>query len=153
MKIKFLDNMKAQNKERIAIAMIGILIFYHILKLYNFTLGNDLYSTSDFLNSFNKDFPVSFVMIMQNIFRGIIIVSLVTIFLKRKEGLVGMWAGIIALVTLQFILASSSNHEMIQTLYSDLKPLKGIIFPTFITFFYQYIGYKKQNQLNELKTY
>ncbi|WP_347922782.1 hypothetical protein [Pontimicrobium sp. SW4] len=60
---------------------------------------------------------------------------------KKKLGIIGMWLGIISLIVSQFYLASESTSEIIQSSHSGLKPLKGLILPTVITYMYSKINH------------
>ena len=56
--------------------------------------------------------------------------------LKKKLGIIGMWLGIGSLIISQFYMASESTNEIIQSAYSGLKPLKGLILPIVISLLY-----------------
>lgn len=121
----------------VLLILIVFLCFYHASKLYTFYQGNDFVSTKEFINSFNNGFSITTIITIQNILRVIIILSLLLIVFRKKIGLITMWIGIGVLVISQFIIVSQSNSELIQSIHSGIKPLKGFILPTIITLLYK----------------
>lgn len=141
--------MKLQSNKKRKLLKIGMLIplafllMYHASKLYNVQFGDDFVNSNDFLNSFNSDFSVSTILTTQRILRIIILLSISLVVLKKKIGIIGMWLGIGCLVLSQFYIASESTSQIIQSAHSGLKPLKGLILPTIITY-----TYRKLTQIN-----
>lgn len=137
--------MKQQTKKslylNIAILIpIAFLIIYHSAKLFNHYLGNDSVVTDEFSESFTGELSTKAILTSQNIFRVIIILSLILVLLKKKIGIIGMWIGIGSLVVSQFYLASVSTSELIQVAHSGLKPLKGLMLPAIITYVFNKIN-------------
>jgi phosphoglycerol transferase MdoB-like AlkP superfamily enzyme len=137
--------MKPPSKKKNTLLKIAILIpiaflfFYHTSKLYNIYFGNDFVTSNEFLKSFEKNFPIATVLILQSVFRIVIVTGLLLIYLKKNIGILFMWLGILSLITTQFIIANQSNNELIHSIHSGLKPLKGLILPIVISLLYKRI--------------
>ena len=123
---------------------IVFLIFYHTSKLYNIYFGEELVNSTQFLDSFRSNFPVTKVLLLQTIFRIIIITGLILILLKKNTGILFMWIGVGCLVASQFFIESASTNDYIQTIHSGIKPLKGVILPAFITYLHKKINHTNQ---------
>jgi hypothetical protein len=142
--------MKLQSRKKKTLLKIAILVpivfllFYHTSKLYSIYFGNDFVTSNELLNSFTSDSPISTILTTQSILRLIIIICLLLVVLKKKLGIIGMWLGIGSLILSQFYIASESTNELIQSAYSGLKPLKGLILPIVITYLYKKINHKNQ---------
>jgi hypothetical protein len=137
--MKQLQNKNVLLLKALTILLIGFLLLYHISKLYSIYFGNDTVTTDAFLESFGEDFPIATVLLLQSIFRICIITGLVLIFLKKNIGVLFMWLGILSLIATQFIIVNQSNNELIHSIHSGLKPLKGLILPIVISLLYKRI--------------
>lgn len=116
--------------------LIAFLFLYHSFKLYSIHLGQDFMSSESFLNSFTTESKARIMVIAQSFFRVIILVSLVLIVRNKKTGIIGMWLGIGLLVLSQFWMVNESTNELVHSMLSGLKPLKGLLLPTLITVLY-----------------
>ncbi|WP_025667110.1 hypothetical protein [Aquimarina megaterium] len=134
--------MKSTSKiSKIAIVVpILFLLFYHISKLYTIYFEDDMVNSNNFLHSFQDAIPVSAIITIQSILRGIIIISLALIIFRKNIGPALMWLGIGTLISTQFFIVSQSNHELILSIHSGLKPLKSLILPIVITYLYNKIN-------------
>ncbi len=117
--------------------LVLFLLIYHLFKLYNIYFGNDLVNSNEFLKSFQENFPISTIIIIQSALRILITVSLIGIVFRKKIGLLGMWIGIGTLVITQFIIVYNTDNEFINNIHSGIKPIKGLILPIVITYLYK----------------
>ncbi len=121
----------------VILILTAFLLCYHFFKLYTIYFGNDLVSSTDFLNSYKSSISFSTILTIQSVLRSIIITSLLLIILRKNIGIPLMCIGIGVLIISQFFVVSRSTNEMINSIHSGLKPLKGLILPIIITYLYK----------------
>lgn len=105
----------------IIIVLAGLLIFYHTYTLYDLYLGagTSAHTTYEYV---------------QSVLRVVITVSLLFVVFSSHRALWGMWAGIIGLIATHYWAHFGNLPVDFTEGRHPLSYLKGIIFPTIITF-------------------